>query len=149
MERHSFLIVSGDSPKTMRKLCLSTKFTHHGIRWNYSILRSDLIKEIRDIKDIVRTSWSQVLKKELLRYVFFKKAGPITNSIADNFLWFESFRAPVSYSQQKEFANMMLQRKKSNSTVIFEILLKKVTSIKKWGECWWIFRCSFHFLYIK
>ena len=26
MERHSFCIVSGESPKTMRKLCLSTKF---------------------------------------------------------------------------------------------------------------------------
>ena len=30
--RHSFHIVSGDSPETMRKLCLSTKFPHHEIR---------------------------------------------------------------------------------------------------------------------
>ena len=28
MERHSFCIVSGDSPKTMQKLCLATKFPH-------------------------------------------------------------------------------------------------------------------------
>ena len=32
VERHSFRIVSGDSPETMRKLCLSTKFPHHEIR---------------------------------------------------------------------------------------------------------------------
>ena len=29
-----------ESPETMRKLCLSTKFSHHEIRWNYSILSS-------------------------------------------------------------------------------------------------------------
>ena len=45
MERHSFRIVSGDSPETMRKLCLSTKFPHQEIRWNYGILRSvELVK---------------------------------------------------------------------------------------------------------
>ena len=27
-------------PETMRKLCLSTKFPHHEIRWNYGIFRS-------------------------------------------------------------------------------------------------------------
>ena len=32
VERHSFLIVSGDSPETMWKLCLSTKFPHQEIR---------------------------------------------------------------------------------------------------------------------
>ena len=36
---HSFRIVSGESPETMRKLCLSTKFPHQGIRWNYGISR--------------------------------------------------------------------------------------------------------------
>ena len=30
----------GESPKTMRKLCLSTKFLHQEIRWNYGILSS-------------------------------------------------------------------------------------------------------------
>ena len=29
--RHSFRIVSGDSPETMRKLCLPTKFSHQEI----------------------------------------------------------------------------------------------------------------------
>ena len=31
---------SYDSPETMRKLCLSAKFPHQEIRWNYGILRS-------------------------------------------------------------------------------------------------------------
>ena len=31
-----------ESPKTMRKLCLSTKFPHQEIRWNYGILRSEV-----------------------------------------------------------------------------------------------------------
>ena len=31
MERHSFRIVLGHSPETMRKLCLSTKFPHQEI----------------------------------------------------------------------------------------------------------------------
>ena len=35
MERHSF-----DSPKTMRKLCLFTKFPHQEIRWNCGIFCS-------------------------------------------------------------------------------------------------------------
>ena len=40
VERHSFHIVSDDSPETMRKLCLSTIFPHQEIRWNYGIFRS-------------------------------------------------------------------------------------------------------------
>ena len=40
VKRHSFSIVSSDSPETMRKRCLSTKFSHQEIRWNYGILRS-------------------------------------------------------------------------------------------------------------
>ena len=32
VEQHSFRIVSGESPKTMRKLCLSTKFRQQEIR---------------------------------------------------------------------------------------------------------------------
>ena len=42
VERHSFRIVSGDSPETMRKLCLSTKFPYQEIRWNYGFFRSGL-----------------------------------------------------------------------------------------------------------
>ena len=34
----------GESPETMRKLCLSAKFPHQEIRWNYGILHSDSIK---------------------------------------------------------------------------------------------------------
>ena len=40
VERHSFRIVSDVSPETIRKLCLSIKFPHQEIRWNYDILRS-------------------------------------------------------------------------------------------------------------
>ena len=40
LERHNFRVVLGESPETMRKLCLSTKFPHQEIRWNYSIFRS-------------------------------------------------------------------------------------------------------------
>ena len=41
VKRHSFPIVSGESREIMRKLCLSTKFSHHEIRCNYDILHSD------------------------------------------------------------------------------------------------------------
>ena len=37
--RQSFRRSSGESPETLRKLCLSTKFPHHEIRWNHGILR--------------------------------------------------------------------------------------------------------------
>ena len=40
VERRSFRIVSGESHKTMGKLCLSTKFPHQEIRWNRSIFDS-------------------------------------------------------------------------------------------------------------
>ena len=35
----SFCRALGNSPKPMRKLCLSTKFPHQDIRWNFGILR--------------------------------------------------------------------------------------------------------------
>ena len=41
MEGHSFRIVSGDLPETMRKQHLSTKLKQQEIRWNYGILRSE------------------------------------------------------------------------------------------------------------
>ena len=40
MQRHSVCRVSGDSPETMWKLYLSTKFPLQEIRWNNGILRS-------------------------------------------------------------------------------------------------------------
>ena len=39
-ERHSFGIVLEESPETMQKLCLSSKFPHQDIRWNFGILHS-------------------------------------------------------------------------------------------------------------
>ena len=40
VKKHIFRIVSGDSPKTRRKLNLSTKFPLQEVRWNYGIFRS-------------------------------------------------------------------------------------------------------------
>ena len=40
MWKGSFRTVSSESPETMRKLCLSTKFTHQEFRWSYGVLRS-------------------------------------------------------------------------------------------------------------
>ena len=39
----SFRIASGESPETMRKLCLSKKFPHQEIRWNYGIFPVEFI----------------------------------------------------------------------------------------------------------
>ena len=47
-----FRIVSGDLPETMWKLCLSTKFSHQEIRWNYSIFRSVYVCKTCDSKMI-------------------------------------------------------------------------------------------------
>ena len=51
MEGHSFRIVLRESPGTMQKLCLSTKFTHQETRWNYSISRSDCFGLYTKIKE--------------------------------------------------------------------------------------------------
>ena len=40
MESHSFRRASGESPETLRKLCLSKKIPHQEIRWNLGILCS-------------------------------------------------------------------------------------------------------------
>ena len=42
VERHSFHIVAGESPKTMLKLCLSTQCPHQEMRWNYGIFKQCL-----------------------------------------------------------------------------------------------------------
>ena len=39
VKMHSFRVVSDDPPETMRNLCLSAKFSHEEIRWNYNIFR--------------------------------------------------------------------------------------------------------------
>ena len=41
VERHSFRIVLVSSPETMRRVCLSTKFLHQKISWNYDILGNE------------------------------------------------------------------------------------------------------------
>ena len=38
--RHSFRRASGKSPETLRKLCISKKFPHREITWNFGILHS-------------------------------------------------------------------------------------------------------------
>ena len=47
VESHSLRIVLGDSPETIRKLCLSTKFFGQEIRWNNGILRSVLLLKLK------------------------------------------------------------------------------------------------------
>ena len=37
VERHSFRIVSGESPENVRQLCLFTEFPHQDDMWNYGI----------------------------------------------------------------------------------------------------------------
>ena len=49
-ERYSFLIVSGDSPKT------STKFPHQEIRWNYGILLSVTLELLHNYKKSINVN---------------------------------------------------------------------------------------------
>ena len=56
MERHSLLMVLGDSPKTMRKLYLPTNFLHQDVSRNGDVLLSDLHKIRTSSKQKVRTS---------------------------------------------------------------------------------------------
>ena len=41
VERHSIRKVSGESPETLRVLCLFTKLPHQEIGWNYGSLHSE------------------------------------------------------------------------------------------------------------
>ena len=41
VERRSIRKVSGESPETLRLLCLSTKLPHQEIGWNYGSLHSE------------------------------------------------------------------------------------------------------------
>ena len=64
MERYSFRIVSSESPETMRKLCLSAKFPHQEIRWNYLIFR-----RLKLITFSEKTrAWIPALHKDILFY---------------------------------------------------------------------------------
>ena len=55
VERHRFIRVSGDLPKTLRKLCLSAKFPPQEIRWNLNILRSAWIWQKLNSETYLRT----------------------------------------------------------------------------------------------
>ena len=43
--KHGFRIVLGNSPKTLRKLCLCAEFPHQEIRWNCDTLFSENIRK--------------------------------------------------------------------------------------------------------
>ena len=49
LETHSFRIVLSKLPKTFRKLCISTKFPHQEISWNYCISFSETILNFKRI----------------------------------------------------------------------------------------------------
>ena len=69
-ERHIFRIVSGDLPETLRKLCLSAKFPHQEISWNYGNLRSGCL----------RTSCSSVSNSEPWGTLCWKWVGAVFSS---------------------------------------------------------------------
>ena len=106
MERHSFRIVSGESPETIRKLYLSTKFPHHEIRWNYGILRSDYknkklfhftifwcltLQILTNILTILKSPGSLLLKVSRM------KVSSEEDSKTHNYLWQYCFRAKWNY----------------------------------------------------
>ena len=68
VERHSFRIVLGKSPKTVQKLCLSTKFVYQEISWNYGIFCSAwTINKFEDVLSCFNWFWSNM--KEQLFYI--------------------------------------------------------------------------------
>ena len=78
VERHSFRIVSGESPETLRKLCLSTKFQHQEIRWNYGIFCGDLwqgfwLKSAMLFVKLVFVSHRNSLWKKSIQWVLYYK----------------------------------------------------------------------------
>ena len=66
------ILRKSDSPKTMRKLCLSAKFPHQEIRWNYVILRSGRYQQ-----------WSPIFIKVtgLDLHIYWKQASLQTNRV--------------------------------------------------------------------
>ena len=69
VERQSFRTNSGESPETMRKLCLSTKFPHQEIRWYYCILRSDWIIW----PAVAYQNWNKLQSNVIWRYFASKR----------------------------------------------------------------------------
>ena len=67
LDRHSFRRVSGDSPETVQKLYLSTKFPHQEIRWNYGVLHSSGALNVqRKVWDCRNLSLSNILNPNLV-----------------------------------------------------------------------------------
>ena len=77
--KHSFCIDSGDSPETMRKLCLSTKFTQQKVTRNYVIFCS--------------ASLTLFQKKKIISSMFGFNCG-------SNF-WIGKWKSDVEFAQQK------------------------------------------------
>ena len=70
--RHSLWkgTVSGDSTETMRKLCLSTKFPHHEIMWNYGILRSGNLVKLRYFYVVMDTNIIRTLPINYIEFIY-------------------------------------------------------------------------------
>ena len=87
MERHSFPIDSDESPETMWKLCLSTKFLRQEFRWNYAILHSvflwkkALLKQYT-IENVLLWIWIWHLKncEDNLYQAYFSKQSKNNNN---------------------------------------------------------------------
>ena len=80
VERHSFCIVSANSPESMRKLCLSRKFPHQEIRWNFGVLRTVCI--------YINTAYLIAT----VRKDFFKNHNSITQCMC----WVISWSKPIT-----------------------------------------------------
>ena len=85
--RHSLWkgTVSGDSTETMRKLCLSTKFPHHEIMWNYGILRSAPHSVIEDADD--QRNIHDDVKLSNLRKCFKRRCFENFKNFSWNYPW--------------------------------------------------------------
>ena len=66
-----FPIFSGESPETIWKLCLSTKFPHHEIGWNYGILRSDTVCNLQRQHGVHWSKVSTMCKNQTTQIVIF------------------------------------------------------------------------------
>ena len=63
VQRHSFHTVLVESPKTMRKLPLSTKCSHQEIRRNYVILRSVSLPDSFDVPPDLLNSGKNIAER--------------------------------------------------------------------------------------
>ena len=77
----SFRIVSGESPETMQKLCLSIKFPHQEMRWNYGIWRSEFEIE----KKICKVTFPALLER-LISVFYYKNPNSQNLLLSSEFL---------------------------------------------------------------